>query len=168
MDPSHARCWPAPVSRPAAIPLFEPMQWPSSDQPLLPWASPPEVVDSTAFVPAALRRTARDLAGALVETLASRRPLHQLEPWLSPDVLTLVERLRAAPASRRLTLKSLRVQHPRAEVLEVALHLCQGDRSKAAAVRLTTIGGRWQLTQLVIALDPPTVHDARRLSPQAG
>ena len=168
MDPSHAHCRPAPLSRPAAIPLFEPRDWSRPDQPVLPWASPPEVVDATAFVPAALRRTARNLAVALVETLASRRPLHQLEPWLNTDVLTLVERLRAAPACRRLTLKSLRVQHPRAEVLEVALHLCQSDRSRAAAMRLVRRDDRWRVTRLAIALDPAVVQDAAHPRQSAG
>lgn len=163
MDPRQARCRPAPVSRPPAIPLFELLEWSWPDQPLLPWAGPPEIVDSTAAVPAPLRRTARDLAGALVETLASRRPLHQLEPWLSPDVLALVERLRAAPASRHLTLRSLRVQQPRAEAIEVALHLRQSDRSLAAALRLVQLDDRWRITQLAIAIVPSSL----RRSPSA-
>jgi hypothetical protein len=125
-------------------------------------------VDSTAFVSAHLRRTTRDLISALVETVACRRPLHQLEPWLSADVLAVVERLRAGRASRQVRLRSLRIQHPRPDVLEVALHLGQADRSRAAAVRLTNLDGRWQITQLVIALDPSVVHDAGRLRQRAG
>ena len=168
MDPRQARCRPAPVSRPAVLPLFAPVEWPSPNQPLLPWASPPDVVDATAVVPAELRRVARDLASGLVETVASRRPLHQLEPWLSADVLTVVERLRTDRSSRQVRLKSLRIQHPRPEVLEVALHLHQADRSRAAAMRLTTRDGRWQITGLVIALDPSQVHDAESLRQRAG
>lgn len=168
MDPRQARCRPAPVSRPSATPLFEPREWSWPDQPLLPWAGPPEVVDSTAVIPAPLRRTARDLAGALVETLASRRPLHQLEPWLSPDVLALVERLRAAPTSRHLALRSLRVQQPRPEVIEVALHLRQGERSRAAAMRLVRLDDRWRITQLAIAVDPGVVHNAAHPRQAAG
>ena len=165
MDPSQARCRPAPSSWPPAIPLFEPAPSPSPDQPLLPWLDAPEVIDATAFVPAETRRIARDLASAVVETLSGRRPLHQLEPWLSPDVLRLVGSIRTSPASRQLSLLSLRTQQPRAEVVEVALHLRQAGRSRAAAVRLTRLAGGWRVTQLAISLDPPTVHDAGRLSP---
>jgi hypothetical protein len=168
MDPSHAHCRPAPMSRPAAIPLFDAVEWDSPNQPPLPWPGPPEVIDQTAVIPAALRRTARDLASALVETLNGRRPLHQLEPWLSAEVLTLVERLHADQLGRNLQLRSLRIQRPRSDVLEVALHLRHAQLSRAAALRLRQIGRRWQITQLSIAVDPPVIHDAVRLPRRVG
>jgi|GEM_PF-2133039 hypothetical protein len=164
MDPAQATCRPAPRTGPSAIPLFEPTQWPSPDQPLLPWAGLPEVIDVTAFVPAEVHRLARDLTSAMVETLAGRRPLHQLEPWLSPDVLSVIETVRSQRTSRNVRLLSLRIQQPHPRAVEVALHLRQSGRSRAAAVRLTRWHGRWQITQLAIALEPPTVHDAGRLT----
>ncbi len=162
MDPSQATYRPVPYLGPPSTPLFEPPLWPSPDQPLLPWAGAPEVIDATAFVPAELRRLARDLTSAMVETLAGRRPLHQLEPWLSPDVMSVIEIVRPQRASRDLRLLSLRIQQPHPRAVEVALHLRQAGRSRAAALRLTRWHGRWQITQLAIALEPPTVHLAGR------
>lgn len=168
MDPSQAQCRPAPPSRPTPRPLFDPVEPPSPDQPLLPWPSPPEILDSSAVVAAPLRRTARDLTSALIETLASRRPIHQLEPWLHPDVCELITRLRSARSSRELRLLSVRVQQPRDNVVEVAAHLRQASGSRAAALRLTSTGERWQITELAIALDPRVVQDAGRPRRAAG
>lgn len=92
------------------------------------------------------------LALALVETLHGHRPIAQLNRWVDDDVLAAISlyRRRHRAGSGRLAtppgLRSVRVQHPAADVAEVSAHLTIGRRSVAVAFRLEAAGERWLCT----------------------
>jgi len=98
------------------------------------------------------RSWSTSLALALVETLHGHRPIAQLNRWVEDDVLAAISlhrRRRRAEPSRVVTpptLRSVRVQHPAAEVAEVSAHLSVGRRSMAIAFRLEAAGERWLCT----------------------
>jgi hypothetical protein len=94
------------------------------------------------------------LALAVVQALLAQRPIAQLNRWLADDVLSMVSlqqrRLRSAPdrAVRPVLVRSLRVQHPGAEVAEVSAHVVVGSLDSALAFRLEALGERWLCTAL--------------------
>jgi hypothetical protein len=121
------------------------------------------------------------LALAITETLVGQRPVAQLNRWVVDEVLaaiTMYQRrsLRthgriAMPAA----LRSIRVQHPDAEVAEVSAHVVIGKRSAAMAFRLQALGDRWLCTALELgahwrsAMRPePFDSSGRRLTTGAG
>ncbi len=166
MDPATATWRPAPASRPPAIPLLEPAFFLGDAQPALPWTLVPEVVvpDRDAVDPE-LRQLAAALMAALVEVLSGLRSGEQLERWVEPELLSLVEHLRRAQSGQGLKLRSVRVQAPHAEGVELSAHLRQGDASRAAALRISWRRGQWVATHLAIALRPGIVHQAGWVSP---
>jgi len=95
---------------------------------------------------------------ALVQVLLDQRPIAQLNRWLADDVLSAVRRQsrqrRTGPARSvvRVALHSVRVQHPHAEVAEVAVRMAVGPSTTAIALRLEALGNRWLVTAL--ELDP--------------
>lgn len=165
MDPALARCRPAPASRPPAIPLVEPRRYDGPDQPVLPWTVVPEVVDAATPLEPERRQLASALVSALVEVLSGRRSPLQLELWVVPDVLSLVEHLRRARRYEGLRLKSVRVQSPHEAALEVSAHLTRHGASRAAAIRISRRRGRWVATHLVLSLQPGVVHRAGWVNP---
>ncbi len=165
MDPAFARCRPAPPSRPPAVPLLEPVRFGGPDQPVLPWTVVPEVVMADTPLDAGLRQVAVTLMSAVVEVLAGRRSALQLELWVAPDLLSLLEHLRRARRGEGLRLRSVRVQAPSETALEVAAHLTLGGESRAAALRIGQRRGRWVATHLAIALRPGVVHRAGWVNP---
>ncbi|MFT4110277.1 Rv3235 family protein [Propionicimonas sp.] len=167
MDPTLARCRPAPASRPPAVPLVEPVVFPAPDQPVLPWAVDPHVAAPGTSLDPALRQLATSLMSALVEVLCGQRSALQLELWAEADVLALLERLRAARPWFGLRLHSVRVQAPHDDALEVSAHLRTGNASRAAALRISRRRGRWVATHLVISLDAGVVHRAGWINPLA-
>lgn len=168
MDPALAVCRPAPVSRPPARPLLEPLRYAEPDQPVLPWTVVPEVVSPTSTLDPDLRQLATALTAALVEVMSGQRSTLQLELWVEPDLLSLVEHLRRARGGEGLTLRSVRVQAPHEEALEISAHLRQHGASRAAALRISKRRGRWVATHLVIALRPGVVHRAGWINPLEG
>lgn len=99
------------------------------------------------------RRLAGSLASALVEIIAGRRSPQQLSGWASPKVQEVVTQLNRSQRCSGLRLRSIRVQQINDLVIEVAAHLTQTGRSRAAALRISRGEGRWQATELVIMLD---------------
>lgn len=104
-------------------------------------------------LPDPTRWTAR-LVQATAEVLAGSRPLQQLRPWTDERVyLQLTGRLRrqgpvtTAPAR----LRSVHVSEPRDGVAEACAVLGQGPRSRAVALRLEGVDGRWRCTVLQFA-----------------
>ena len=98
------------------------------------------------------------LVVAVVQALLAQRPIAQLNRWLAEDVLAAVARQhrqhRSAPSRNvlRVGLYSVRVQHPQAEVAEVAARVGVGAASTAVALRLEALGDRWLCTAM--ELDP--------------
>ncbi len=107
-------------------------------------------------------RWAASLSVALVEVLQGRRAAAQLSRWVQEDVLArvaLVERRRRASVPRSLApppvqVHSVRVQHPRADVAEVAAHLGLGRQRHAVALRLEGLGDRWLCTAAELGPGP--------------
>lgn len=166
MDPAFATCRTAPPSRPPALPVREPVWFDEPEQPVLPLTVAPDVVDTTDVpLDPELRQLAASLMAGLVEVLAGRRSPQQLELWVVPDVLSLLEHLRRARGGDGIRLRSVRVQAPSESALEVSAHLTQGDASRAAALRISRRRGRWVATHLVIALRPRVVHRAGWVNP---
>jgi hypothetical protein len=92
------------------------------------------------------------LALAVLQALLAQRPIAQLNRWLADDVLSAVSlqqrRRRTQPgrAARLVVVRSVRVQHPVAEVAEVSAHLLVGIEHTAVAFRLEARGDRWLCT----------------------
>ena len=166
MDPALATCRPAPASRPPAVPLLEPSWFTGDNQPALPLTIVPDVVapDQQPVDPE-LRQLAATLMAALVEVLTGQRSPEQLEQWVEPELLALLEHLRRARRGEGLKLRSVRVQAPHGEAVEVSAHLVQGSASRAAALRVSRRRGRWIATHLAIALRPGVVNQAGWISP---
>lgn len=95
---------------------------------------------------------------AVVQVLLAQRPIAQLNRWLADNVLCAVarqQRQRRADRARsvvRVVLGSVRVQHPRPDVAEVAARVAVGASTTALALRLEARGDRWLCTAL--ELDP--------------
>ena len=94
------------------------------------------------------------LALAVLQALLAQRPVAQLNRWLADDVLSVVSmqqrRRRIEPdrALRPVMVRSIRIQHPAAEVAEVSAHVVVGSRDTALAFRLEALGERWLCTAL--------------------
>ena len=75
------------------------------------------------------------LALAVVQTLLAQRPIAQLNRWLADDVLSLVSmqqrRRQTGQAVRSVAVRSVRVQHPAAEVAEACAHVVVDVRHSA-------------------------------------
>ena len=169
MNPALATCRLAQASRPPALPFLEPASFAGDIQPVLPWTVVPEVVVGEEDpVEPELRQLAAALMAALVEVLSGQRSAEQLERWVEPDLLSLVEHLRRARRGRGLKLRSIRVQAPHSEAIEVSAHLQLGQGSRAAALRISRRRGRWVATHLAIALRPEVVHQAGWIAPVGG
>ena len=130
----------------------------------MPWPSPRKIISTvvrarwTGSVPGATCRTpaswAAALALAILQALLAQRPIAQLNRWLADDVLSMVSmqqrrhRLEPGRALRPVQVRSIRVQHPAAEVAEVSAHVVVGSRDTALAFRLEAVGERWLCTAL--------------------
>jgi hypothetical protein len=167
MDPAFARCRPAPASRPPALPLLEPLRLDDPEQPVLPWTEVLEEVADGLPLDPELRQLGISLMSALIEVLSGQRSALQLELWAEPDVLSLLEHLKRARHGEGLKVRSVRVQAPHDQALEVSAHLRQGDASRAAALRISRRRGRWVATHFVLALRPGVVHRAGWINPLA-
>jgi hypothetical protein len=136
---------------------------PMADQPELPLSveTPPADTTSADGSPLA-RQLATSITTALVEVIAGRRGLAQLDGWVEADVLRLVERLRFRHSGRDLRLCSLRLQFPVADVVEVCARLSLDGYGRAAALRIGRHPGGWWVTSLVIALPAGVISRAGR------
>jgi Family of unknown function (DUF6459) len=115
---------------------------------------------------------------ALIEVLAGERPAVQLMRWTSDGIFAEVNhraRLiaqargpvtpsqprprvrtqgrggsasRAGSAAGRLAVRSVHVSEPADGVAEAAVHVQHGNRSRAIAVRIEGLDGRWRCTAL--------------------
>ncbi|MGH3486613.1 MAG: Rv3235 family protein [Actinopolymorphaceae bacterium] len=94
---------------------------------------------------------------ALVEVLTGDRPSAQLLRWTNErvyaDVVTRVRALGGAPLTGRgsrgrVHVRSVHVCEPRDGVAEAAIHVKHGGRSRAVAVRVEGLDGRWRCTAL--------------------
>jgi hypothetical protein len=85
-----------------------------------------------------------------VEVLAGNRPTSQLLSWTTDRVYRQVSaRVAAAPelaGHARVRVCSVRVTTPSAAVAEVTVVTDDGVRSRAVALRLEAIRGRWLCT----------------------
>lgn len=165
MDPTLALCRAAPASRPPAVPLREPQQFTGAEQPVLPWTVVPDAAADEAALDPERRQLATSLTAAVVEVLSGQRSATQLELWVEAELLDLLEHLHRARDGDGLRLRSVRVQAPHDAALEVSAHLRRGTASRAAALRISRRRGRWVVTQLVLALDPPVIHRAGWINP---
>lgn len=96
---------------------------------------------------------------AVVEVLAGERPVAQLLRWTTDRVYADVTRRaralgRPTPAGRRgrgrALVRSVHLCEPRDGVVEAAVHVRHGGRSRAVALRLEGLDGRWRCTALVL------------------
>lgn len=99
------------------------------------------------------------LALAVFQALLAQRPIAQLNRWLADDVLSAVSvqqrRRRTEPgraAVRPVVVRSVRVQHPSADVAEVSVHLVVGTTHTAVALRLEAVANRWLCTAFELDL----------------
>lgn len=130
-----------------------------TEQPTLPWDGPAVIAEPDELDPQ-LRRLATAVVVAIVEALAGRRAPAQLETWVEPEPLALLEHLRRAGAGSGLRLRSLRLQQPSRQVLEVAAHLRHAGASRAAAFRFTSLNGRWAVRKIELSLRPDVISRA--------
>ncbi len=93
---------------------------------------------------------------ALVEVLSGVRPATQLLRWTNErvyaDVMRRVRALGVTPAQvrgrSRALVQSVHVCEPCDGVVEAAIHVKHGGRSRAVALRLEGLDGRWRCTAL--------------------
>lgn len=95
---------------------------------------------------------------ALVEALTGRRAVAQLLRWTDESVYAeLQQRARTAARltgtasrshSHRPVVRSVHVCQPQDGVAEASVHVRHGGRSRAIAVRLEGLDGRWRCTAL--------------------
>lgn len=153
-----ADCRPATPTRPPARRLLEPITI-APRQPTLPWDGPAVLAEPDELDPE-LRQLATAVVAAIIEALAGRRPLAQLESWVEPEPLALLEHLRRAGVGGGLRLRSLRLQQPSPHALEIAAHLRQAGVSRAAALRLRHERGRWAVVRIELSLRPEVINRA--------
>lgn len=165
MDPSLAISRQAARLRPPAIPLLKPSLLHTTQQPTLPWALSPEVSVVETPIDPELRQVAVVLMSAITEVLAGRRPAAHLDRWAEPELLNLLEHLRGSQPPQDLRLRSVRVQAPSADALEITARLARRTGSRAAAMRLARRRGQWRATDLSIALRPGVINHAGEVRP---
>ncbi|MGC4151555.1 MAG: Rv3235 family protein [Propionicimonas sp.] len=153
-----AECRAVTPSRPPARRLVEPLTV-HTEQPTLPWDGP-AVIDEPDELDPALRQLATAVVAAIVEALAGRRAAAQLETWVEPEPLALLEHLRRAGAGSGLRLRSLRLQQPSRHALEVAAHLRHAGASRAAAFRFSRVNDRWAVCRIELSLRPDVISRA--------
>lgn len=147
---------PATATRPPARRLLEPVRV-RTEQPTLPWDTP-AVVAEPETLPPRLRRLATTVVAAMVEALAGSRPPSQLEGWVESGPLALLEHLRGSGVAVGARLRSLRIQQPSPDAVEVAAHLRIAGDSRAAAFRFSLVEDRWLVTRVELALRPDVVN----------
>lgn len=97
-------------------------------------------------------------AQAVVEVISGDRGPQQLIRWTSPevyqDLLTRSQALhRVRPAGERsnrarAVMRSVHASRPDAGVVELAVHVRDGERSRAIAIRIEEADGQWRCTAL--------------------
>lgn len=99
-------------------------------------------------------RLAGSVVLAAVECLAGGRPVLQLARWVSPSVYESLSRRcpppTGRPPARRPTVRAAVVSRLSVTVAEASVVLHDGDRVRAAAVRLEAHRGAWRVTVLQI------------------
>lgn len=149
-------------SQRTAATLLLPDLPPPFTHPELPLApDPPDGAPVPDGTPVA-RQLAASITTAVVEVIAGRRGLAQLDAWVEADVLRLVERLRFRHSGHDLRLCSLRLQFPSPDHVEVCARLSLDGFGRAAALRISRHGDGWRATSLVIALPAGVVSRAGR------
>lgn len=89
---------------------------------------------------------------AAVEALNGARPLAQLARWVSPQVLEALSAAAAAPTPVRkhATVRPPHVYRVSPTVVEASVVVHDGERVRAAALRLEIHRGHWRATALQI------------------
>lgn len=94
---------------------------------------------------------------AAVEVLTGARPAAQLLRWLAADVYgglqqraALAQRIRGRRRTARAVVRHVRTSAPRDGVVEAAVVVWDGERVRAAALRLEGVDGRWRVTALEV------------------
>lgn len=152
---------PAPLTRPTLVTLT--LTLPTAPCPQLPLGE----ADATVWASTALgldpeaERVARTVTRTVSEALAGQRPVAQLRPLLSPRVWMLMEHLVRGGAAHGMRLAGLRLQSPRAGVVEVSARLASTNRCAALALRLERRTVRWAVTTLEAGLAPDGRMPAR-------
>ena len=103
------------------------------------------------------RSVSCSIAQAAAEVLAGIRPVAQLTRWVTPEVFgalatraAIVVRQRGRGAAPRVTVRRVRVCRLSQLVAEASVVLDDGDRVRAAAIRLESHRGYWRATVLEI------------------
>ncbi|PKQ32840.1 MAG: hypothetical protein CVT62_01960 [Actinobacteria bacterium HGW-Actinobacteria-2] len=148
LDPADARLERAGVR--LAPFLLATLPAPSPHQPMLPLPAP-SPPDATEVGRPDTDALARQLIAALVEVIAGHRPAPQLRAWVTVEVYELADELARSGNAAGMRIHSIRLQAPEPGIIEAAVHLRQAGRSRAAAVQLTYLDHRWQLTTLEVA-----------------
>jgi hypothetical protein len=157
-DPAVARL-PAcsPPSLQGALALTFPLVPGSPPDPAPPVLSLVSDLPSTRAVPVDPQEWASRFLQAVVEVVASERPLTQLARWTDPRVYAEIGRSRQRVAARRAASRtragrqhvaSVHVSRPSPDVAEVSARVTTGPRSRAIAAQLTFSRERWLCTAL--------------------
>lgn len=95
-------------------------------------------------------RQALSLAGAVVETILGRRPLHQLRPHLSGHAFLSLARYVEDPHLRRAAIRRVRSQMPTERAVEASVTLDLDGRALSCVLRLDVHRGSWRCTHLTV------------------
>ena len=102
-----------------------------------------------------------NLARGIVEAIGGMRELEQISRWVAPEVYTVLlqrtQHAARARAHRGVPTKRLNVrpiachwQSPREGVVEAAVVIDLGSRSRAVSIRLEEFRGRWRAERLTV------------------
>lgn len=102
-----------------------------------------------------------NLARGVVEAIGGMRELEQMSRWIAPEVYTVLlqrtqhaarARARRGVPTKRLFVRPLAChwQSPRVGVVEAAVVVDLGDRSRAVSIRLEEFRGRWRAERLTV------------------
>ncbi|RYE77255.1 MAG: hypothetical protein EOO74_07175 [Myxococcales bacterium] len=124
------------------------------------YTEPPAVIRPGPEDRAAVERLVPRLCAVVIEVLGGDRGVQQLLRWTTEEVYDdLCRRMNALSATagvdqrrRRLRahVRSVRVSWPTSRAAEVSVHVRQGQRSRALAIRLELLEGRWLCSALQV------------------
>lgn len=99
-----------------------------------------------------VRQWSMRLVHGMVEVINSVRPASQLNKWVTPEVMTLIQDRILDSTMPRYMVRSVHVSETDDGVAEVCCVFGTPNRSFALAMRLEGLDGRWRATTLMWAM----------------
>lgn len=99
-----------------------------------------------------VRQWSMRLVHGMVEVINGVRPPSQLNKWITPDVMSLVQARILDKHMPRFIVRSVHVMETDDGIAEISSVFGTPNRSFALAMRLEGLDGRWRATSLIWAM----------------